>query len=185
VRKPRSDAKLKTLPEDQYQALVDWLLAGTPYRVVKQRLSDEFGVETSNGALSDFWNDCCGAALVARRQRAVSLADEIADEAASQPGRFDQATIDALKQKAFELAVNPQSDPRDVKGLFGLVLKARDQEHDERSLRIAEQKFRRETCELFAKWAQDQRALEIAVSSEIGADEKTEMLGKLIFGEDW
>lgn len=128
MRKPRSDSKLAHLPEDQRQALTDWLLAGTAYRVVKGRLLSEFGVSTSDDALCRFWNDYCGAALIARRQRAVSLADEVAAEAAREPGRFDAATIDALKQKAFELAVNPQSDPRDVKGLFMLVLKSRDQE---------------------------------------------------------
>lgn len=141
MRKTRSDAKLKNLPEDQYQALVDWLLAGTPYRVVKKRLLDEFKVSTSNDALSRFWEDCCSAALLARRQKAVGLADEIAAEAAARPGEFDSATIDALKQKAFELAVNPNADPRDVKGLFTLVLKARSQEIDRRTIELAEKKF--------------------------------------------
>jgi hypothetical protein len=135
VKKPRSDSRLLNLPEDQFQALVDWLLAGSPYRVIKERLLKEFQVVTSNAALSDFWNTCAAPALLARRKRAVTLADEVAQDAAACPGRFDDATIDALKQKAFELAVNPQADPRDVKGLFMLILKSRDQELEQEKFR--------------------------------------------------
>jgi len=143
MRKARSDSKLKNLPPDQYEALVDWMLAGVPYRVIKKRLADEFKVVVrGNSALTDFWNDCCAAALLARRQRAIAMADEVAAEAEKRPGEFDAATIDALKQKAFELAVNPNADPRDVKGLFMLVLKARDQAINEREIELAEQKFR-------------------------------------------
>ena len=141
MRKIRSDAKLKNLPPDQYEALADWLLAGTPYRVVKKRLQEEFDVSTSNAGLTDFWNECCSAALLTRRQKAVGLADDIAAEASARPGEFDAATIDALKQKAFELAVNPNADPRDVKGLFMLVLKARAQDIDQRTIDLAEKKF--------------------------------------------
>lgn len=141
MRKTRSDAVLKNLPPDQYEALVDWLLAGNPYRIVKKRLKEEFQVATSNASLSDFWAECCSAELLKRRQRAVSLADEVAEEAAARPGEFDAATIDALKQKAFELAVNPAADPRDIKGLFMLILKARAQTINEREIELAERKF--------------------------------------------
>ena len=162
MKKTRSDSKLKNLPEDQYQSLVDWLLAGNPYRVVKKRLKEEFNVATSDASLSDFWNECCSAALIARREKAVTLADEVAEEAAARPGQFDQATIDALKQKAFELAVNPNADPRDVKGLFMLVLKARDQAINEREIELAEQKFR----DLQAKNAEATEKIKKAISKK-------------------
>ena len=185
MRKPRSDATLRNLPEDHYESLIDWLLAGTPYRVVKKRLADEFKVKTSQAALSGFWESECSAALLARRRKAVSVADEVAEAAAAEPGKFDAATIDALKQKAFELAINPNADPRDVKGLFMLVLKARDQSISEREIELAEKRFQRDTCELFLKWYADKRAKEIANAKGIGTNEKVDRLGKLIFGEDW
>lgn len=185
MRKTRPDAKLLNLPEDQYQTLVDWLLAGLPYREVKRRLAEEMSISTSDAALSKFWSTCCGPALLARRQRAVSMADEIAEAVAARPGEFDAATVDALKQKAFELAINPQADPRDVKGLFMLVLKARAQDIDREELRLAQDRFRRETAELFIRWAADQRAREIADAKGVGTEEKIEQLGKLMFGEEW
>ena len=46
------------------------------------------------------------------------------------------------------------------------------------------QKFQRETCSLFLKWAEDQRAQEIAQGSAPNS-EKIDKLGALMFGEDW
>lgn len=51
-------------------------------------------------------------------------------------------------------------------------------------LELERQKFRRTTCELFVKWAEDARAKEIA-SGSASNGEKIERLGQLMFGEDW
>lgn len=141
MKKPRSDAKLLSLPVEQRGELTDWLLSNVPYHRVLTMLREKFSVSTSLGALSHYWETECSAALIARRQRAVSTADEIAEAALKKPGNFDAATIEALKQKAFELSISPGADPRDVKSLFGLVLKARDQELSEKELSLARQKF--------------------------------------------
>jgi hypothetical protein len=139
--KPRSDSKLKNLPEEQQAQLADWLLSGVPYHAAKAMVQKEFGVSTGIAALHDFYETVCGPELIARRHRAVTTADQVAEEAAHSPGRFDAATIDALKQKAFELAINPGADPSAVKSLFALVLKARSQDLDERNLNLAREKF--------------------------------------------
>jgi hypothetical protein len=76
--------------------------------------------------------------LLARRRRAVGAADSRVEEAERNPAQFDRATIDAIKQKAFELAESPQSDPKDVKAILTLVLKARDQDIEERRVAILE-----------------------------------------------
>jgi len=129
------------LPDEQMAALSDWLLGGMDYRKARLLLKKEFGVATSDAALSRFYSEVCSAALLARRQRAVSTAEEIAGEAAKHPGKFDQATIDAIKQKAFELSISPQSSSKDVKALFSLVLKSRDQELSEKQLLLDLDKF--------------------------------------------
>jgi hypothetical protein len=129
------------MTEEQQAQLAEWLLSGVPYHSAKKMLADTFQVSTSFAALSDFYQSVCAAELIARRQRAVTTADEIADCANKMPGKFDAATIEALKQKAFELSINPGADPRDVKSLFMLVLKARDQELNERQLSLDREKF--------------------------------------------
>jgi len=137
MRKPRSDSKLDTkLSEEQKCQLAEALLSGLPYHAAKKKCKEEFKVSTSFAALSNFWETYCAAALLARRRRAVTTADEIAEEALQTPGKFDAATIDALKQKAFELSVNPGANPRDIKQLFSLVLKSRDQDLKTRDIEI-------------------------------------------------
>jgi len=51
-------------------------------------------------------------------------------------------------------------------------------------LALDRDKFKRETCELFLKWSEDNRAKEIAASSGSNSD-KIAKLGELMFGEDW
>lgn len=42
--------------------------------------------------------------------------------------RADAATITAIKEKAFELSINPNAPLKDVKAVMSLILKARDDE---------------------------------------------------------
>jgi predicted O-linked N-acetylglucosamine transferase (SPINDLY family) len=176
MKKPKSKLETK-LSEEQQAKLADWLLDGMQYHQAQEVVAKEFGVRVSLRAFTPFWDLYCAPSLVQRRNRAVSTSEEIAAEAAKRPGQFDKATIDALKQKSFELAIKPNADPKEVKALFSLVLKAGDQ-----SLEWA--KFRRETCELFVKWFDDQRAKNIMASSESNAT-KIEQLGKAMFQELW
>lgn len=141
ARKTRSDSKLLNLPEEQQAKLADWLLDGMPYHAARVQVEKEFGVSVSLRAFTDFWHQVCGPALIHRRRRAVLTAEEIASEASNIPGRFDAATIDALKQQAFELAIRPNANPKDVHSLFSLVLKADEQTADRERLRLDREKF--------------------------------------------
>jgi hypothetical protein len=58
-------------------------------------------------------------------------------------------------------------------------LKQKDQELD-----LAAQRFQRDTCDLFIKWAQDQRAVQLA-AAPLSNESKLEQMGKLMFGELW
>jgi hypothetical protein len=136
MKKPRSDSKLLNLPEEQQAQLAEWLLSGISYHKAKELVLAEFKVSTSLSSLFAFWNEVCTSALLTRRQQAVTTADEIAAEVKKTPGQFDSATIDAIKQKAFELSISPQSAPGDVKSLFMLLLKARDQELKNKDIEI-------------------------------------------------
>jgi len=181
MTKPRSDAKLLNLPEDQKAQLADWLLSGLPYYRVKKLVADQFQVSTSIAALSGFYEDFCSAALIARRQRAVSTANEIAKEAESTPGQFDAATINSLKQKAFELSINPGADPRDVKSLFMLVLKARDQELSEQQLKLDREKFEFDAASAALKKLPELKA--IAGNKSLSEGDKLTQIRLKLFGD--
>jgi hypothetical protein len=184
MRKPRSDSKLLTLPEEQQAKLAEWLLSGMPYHEARELVEKEFGVRVPLGSFTPFWEQACVPQLVWRRRQAVDTADAVAQAADKTPGRFDVATVDALKQRAFELAISPHANPKDVKSLFMLVLKSRDQEIDQAQLELDRRRFQRETCELFLKWAEDQQARAIAAGGQTNS-EKIERLGQLMFGDDW
>jgi hypothetical protein len=137
MKKPRSDSKLDALDMDQQRQLCEWLLTpGLNYERVKELVFEKFNVSTSGAALSKFYQSYVGSYVLERRRQAVGLATEIGAELKRAPGEFSAQTIDALEQKAFELAQNPMVDPREVKAIFSLVLKARDQSLKERDIEI-------------------------------------------------
>ena len=141
MRKPRSDSKLANMPEEQQAQLVEWLLAGVPYHEAIGLLKKEFGVATSIASLSHFYQSVVGPHLLRRRMQALGVAEEIATEASAKPGQFDSATIDALKQKAFELAISPGAKAGDVKALFTLLQKHRDQDIKQQQVDLAQRRL--------------------------------------------
>ena len=52
-------------------------------------------------------------------------------------------------------------------------------------LSLSRAKFERDTTRLFIKWAQNKDALSLATDKRLGSDEKTERLGRLMFGDLW
>ena len=52
-------------------------------------------------------------------------------------------------------------------------------------LELSRAKFERDTARLFVKWAQNKDALATATDRRLGGDEKTERLGRLMFGDLW
>ena len=138
------------MSDGQQAQLADWLLGGMPYHIAQPQVEQEFGVKAGKDSFATFWQEVCVPLLLTRRRQAVETADAVASEASNQPGRFDQATIDALKQKAFELSISPHSEPKDVKALMMLVLKARDQDIKQSDMAL---KVRR--LELLEKQAAD------------------------------
>lgn len=174
MRKTRPDDVLGNLGDAEQLKLCDLLTTQglTLYDVrdiIAKPPPDGFSCSTSVSALSRYYNKHVGPMLIAKRQRAVSTAEAVAQEASRTPGRFDAATIDALKQKAFELAISPQVNPKDVKAIFSLVLKARDQDLEDRRVTLLEQQA--------AKAEQAEKV----VMSEASPEEKQQQL-RAIFG---
>jgi len=127
------------LSEEQKQQLCEWLLTpALAYRVIKQMVAEEFQLEVSMSWLSLFYKQHCVAELVRRRAQAVLVTNQIGEEMERTPGNWDQPTLDAIKQKSFEMAISPGSKPADIKQLFSMVLKSRDQDMNERKLRMLE-----------------------------------------------
>jgi hypothetical protein len=179
--KTRSDCILLNLPDEQQAQLAEWILSGVPYHKCKELLAKEYGVQfRSLSVFAPFYREVVEPALLAKRRRAVATAEVVAGEAESKPGRFDAATIDALKQKAFELAISPGQDPDAVRAVFSLVLKARDQDLDAEKLKLDWEKFSFDA----AKRAMEEAAKIKTISgdSALNSDQKIQAVRKVLFG---
>jgi len=142
-RKPRSDSKLENLPEEQHDQLVSWLMGGLSYKKALLLLEKApFYIETSDRALSEFYDKYCSQALLERRQRAARLAMGVRKEMEARPADFDAATIELLSRWAFEMASANTLDPKSVKSIMTLLLKRRDQDAKAKTLEFEKEKFR-------------------------------------------
>ena len=141
MSKPRNP--LLQMPEEHQAKLADWLLGGMPYHEANVLVEKELGVKASSSLerYTRFWEAVCVPQLLLRRQRMAGTAEQRADAAVKNPGRFDAATLDALRQKAYELAESTHADPKEVKAIMTLLLKARDQQLDEQRLQLDERKM--------------------------------------------
>jgi hypothetical protein len=181
MRKTRSDCILLHLPEGQQAQLAEWLLSGVPQHKCKELLAKEYGVSfRSLSVFKPFWEEVCVPHLLRRRARAVATAEEVAAAAEAKPGRLDAATIDALRQKAFELAISPGADPEAVKSVFSLVLKARGQDLDAEKLRLDVDKFQFDAAERALAEVAKLKAIE--VDGALSGREKIAAVRRVLFG---
>jgi hypothetical protein len=65
-----------------------------------------------------------------------------------------------------------------------LELKGKDSDQNQQKLDLDRKRFQRQTCELFLKWAEDDRAKKVLDSRDSNS-EKIEQIGQVMFGEDW
>jgi hypothetical protein len=129
--KPRADAKLLNLPQDQQELICSWLTEGvetadeagdtvadTSYRAVKKRIWNDLGIATSDAALSAFYRK-----IVAPRvlRSAVVAAEQFTEEADANGVKFSAAAKQLVKQKFFELTANGQCSPQQLATFGSLV----------------------------------------------------------------
>ncbi len=155
MRKPRTDSTLDFLPPEQDEQLMEWILGRVPYRTIVERMRDVYGVETSIRAISSYWTKWGAEHWKARRADALQMARDVVADAAANPGQFSAAALEAIEQKVFALALDPESSSKEVKSLAQilmqrgdqdirrgeLALKAKAQERAERQLELAREKF--------------------------------------------
>jgi hypothetical protein len=136
MKKVRSDSKLDALPEARKIELRDGLLGGWRYEDARAWLAGECGVSSSLAAISGFYRRECAPVIRERRQVAALKAEVLGDMAGETD--WDLASIESLKQMAFEVMASPAVDIKKTEKIFRLLLKRKDQEIAERQLRLRE-----------------------------------------------
>lgn len=140
--KPRPEAILLNLPEEQEEALAQWLLAGLPYHLAKARLKADFGVEVKSlSSFSRFYNERVAPRLQARLQKSYATANKLYRLAKKNPEAVNAGTAVLLRTRAFEILQNPSANPKEVSNLVKLLISAKKQEMDREKLSLDRDKF--------------------------------------------
>jgi hypothetical protein len=168
VKKPRSDCKLAGLTDEQREALAQWLLSGMGYETARVRVRSEFGIQTSVAALSGFWNSEVAPRVLMRRTRAAQAADVLVDQASVDNPKIDAALRSTLKQRAFEILIDPSSDPGAIAAVVNQAMTLGRLEAAE-----AERSLKREALDLQRE--QRDRDLEIKERAIAVVEEKLAM----------
>lgn len=142
MKKPRPEAILLNLPEEQEEALASWLLAGLPYHLAKARLKADFEVEVKSlSSFTRFYNERCAPRMQARLQLAMKTADKLFREAKKNPEAINAATAVLLRTRAFEILQNPGANVRDVSNLVKLLISSKKTDMAREQLGLDRDKF--------------------------------------------
>jgi hypothetical protein len=144
MKKPRADAKLKTLPEGVQAELWELLNVAPPgaegpmtYAEAREWLAaPPFGVETSSAALSE-WYSWYGLAL--RSARAKDRAAQAAALAAKDDPAMSVADLERLGQMVFTAETIEDKDIKGYVSLMRLKIQHRQLDHDERRIALLEE----------------------------------------------
>lgn len=133
MKKLRADSTFARLKPEQLEAVEELLLGGASYAEVQAHLAT-LGQTCSQTAISEYYHNHVLPRHWARKARVAEQLGGIASDG------LDEATLAAVRQTTFELAVTPGVDPKHLKMLYDLVLKAQAQRMDERKLKLLEQR---------------------------------------------
>jgi hypothetical protein len=136
--KPRSDSVLFSLSIEDQEKLNNWLLMNHSLADVLKLLAAEapegMGLKVHETSLRRYYDRVMPEYIAERRQSAVATARHLKTAIGNDPNEFDAPTLDALKQRVFELTLSPASNPDTICKLYRLVLRAKD-------LELAREKF--------------------------------------------
>jgi hypothetical protein len=145
MKKPRSDAKLKSLPPHQREMLVRWLAEeNVSYEIARDRLWQDFAVRTSTGALANFYATQC---WQRSSEHAREFSEQVREAAKSTGEDFNTATLALIQERAFILARTRGADVGDLATLAKIIgdsvklgIKQRELALTERRITLLEKK---------------------------------------------
>ena len=139
AKKARGDSKLDALPENARGELVQGILCGWSYEQARQWVLDSCGVSVSLSAFTPFYQRHCAPVLKERKQFAALTAGSLA-KLAKESEAFDVAAIGELKEYAYRLIRDPNSNPEEARKWMETLIKAQAGQRDSRKLAMLEAK---------------------------------------------
>jgi hypothetical protein len=143
TKKPRADSKIDRLPETVLSDLDAWLFdEHARYKDVVARLAEQ-GIKTSQAALCNWYYKRQAERMREQITQSALACDDIKELLRKQAPELGEAVIGLAAQRAFDLMAGGKADVRDVRGLFDIVIKARQQALDERKISVLEAQARK------------------------------------------
>lgn len=165
--KPRKDAPLKMLPPVKRKALWDFLQEHGQEEAIAF-VKTEFGIKTSEPALTYFWQ---WYPLASQLEEAASLTNQLKTELLNLPGlNLSDDQLSEAGQVMFEMIAIKQQDSALYQGLRRLRQADREQRLSERKITLLEEKAK-----------QAEKAAGVTDDSKLSDAEKVKRL-KQIFG---
>ena len=137
--KTRSDSKLASLSEAQQNSLIQGMLAGWSYMQAIDWLWVECGLKVRLASMTPFYRKHVEPIRQERKKFAALSASTLA-KMAKETAAFDAAAIGELKEYAYRLIRDPNSDPESARKWMETRIKAQAQQTDTRKLMLLEAK---------------------------------------------
>lgn len=197
IRKPRSDSRLKNLPEERQDEIINHMATPGNKQEDTVKWLAEDGITTSVSSLSEFrswW------VLQQQYREASDDTQTIVDLLREERPDLSQEELEDYGDKVFAVKALKAHDAETYIALKKvrnkaktdaetLKLKEKESQRKEEELELAKKahalaadKFQRESCELFIKWSKNERAREIA-NSNISNEEKIKQLRLTFFAD--
>lgn len=136
--KVRPEWKFSTFEPEQLAQILEWQMSGLSNAKIAEIVQKEFGIPCRDSDLSGFWSQLSPFVLTARRRAAVEGANAVGKMIEETPADFDRATVELIKQSAFETLNSPEQKESSVKMMVGAFLKLRDQDAVNRRIALLE-----------------------------------------------
>lgn len=133
MKKLRQDSVAAKMPAYLKDKVDEMFLSGTTYQAVADVVSAA-GVTWSLTSIAQYYHNHICPLLACRRRDIASKVNAMDAEG------LDEAALKAVRMTVFDLANAPGSDPKTLKLLMDLVIKARQMQLDERKVGLLEEK---------------------------------------------
>lgn len=185
-RKTRAEAFEQKLSAEQLSQLRSWCnVQGFVQAIETARRA--FGLTVSKSALARWYHKDDEELILGTIASGAAMNRQITAAYEENPAPEMTTLVSLIKTLVMQLSVQGAADPSMLElanQLFKSSLDYLKEQGKSEDRKLEREKYQRETAGFFMKWYEDQRAKDIA-NAPISNDEKTDLLGKLMFGEDW
>lgn len=133
MKKLRHDSVAAQLPPHLKEAVDEMFFGGTSYKEVQKRVAGD-GIRWSLTSIAQYYHNHIQPLMTTRRKELAAKLNKMNAEG------LDEAALQAVRMTVFDLASAPGSDPKTLKILMDLVIRAQQVKLDERRLTLLEER---------------------------------------------